>query len=169
MSRRDVGNEHRHEERADPAGSAFNHDARLLFERRNAANAAADQHAGTIAVERLRHGIQTGRRHRLTGRGDGELGEPVRAADLLPVHVPLGLETLHLRGEAHIEFGAGLEMGDAGGAAGTIQQRAPGRGQIVPDRRQQAGAGHDHPVSPVGAEFHARPPAPPYSTPFCCR
>src|SRR5690606_19923997 len=92
--RRDVRDEHRHEEGADPLRPSLEERLRLLLERRDPADPAADHDADPVTVEVVEPVGESGVAHRLVRDGDRELSEPVRPADLLAVHVLVRLEAL---------------------------------------------------------------------------
>jgi len=134
----------------------------LGLERRETADAAADDDAHPI-VRRFRRVILQARLvHRLVGGGHGKLQETVGPLDLFPVHVLLRIEVLDLGGEANGLIRR-IEQRDRSHAALSGEQRRPGLFDVEADGRQQAKARDDdavpftHDRSSPGGSFS--PPA----------
>ena len=79
-------------------------------------------------------------------RGDGEVDEPVVAADLLAVHVRRRVEVRDLGGDLAVERGR-IERGNPAHAGPAFHQRIPERLHAGPDRTHHTDAGDRH--SPV--------------------
>ena len=101
-------------------------------------------HAGADGAAPARRGL--GRRpdagvgERLLGSDEREAVRPRRVLEQPPVARERIVEALHLGGDAH-RIAARVELRDRGAAAAAGEQRAPGRLDIVADRRDEADAG----------------------------
>src|SRR5712691_3447284 len=78
-----VADEHRNGERGDALRPFVHQRAELVFERFQSADAAADDHAETVAINALEIDAAVLDRH--LGRGHGQLSETIRATDVLGV------------------------------------------------------------------------------------
>src|SRR5256885_16613346 len=76
------------------------------------------------------------------GRGDGVLREPIRAADLLAVHVLGRVETLHLAGDLRLVW-RGIETGDPPDTAPAMHEAIPGRRDGIAQGSHRPQAGDD--------------------------
>src|SRR5262249_36164146 len=123
----------------------------------DAADPGADDRADAIAVAVADR--QAGLVERLLRRGDGVVGEPVHAAGLFAVEVPLEIEAPDLASEPGLVLGR-IGPRDRGGARSALARRPPGRLHVAGEGRPQADPGYDDaPLTHrgiIGAR-HARP------------
>src|SRR5690606_2056733 len=145
----------------------LHHHARLVLERGDAADATADDHARAVAVELRVGAIQTRPLHRLLRSRDRELREPVRAPRLLPVHVLLRLEALHLARETAVVVLCRFEMRDRAGTALPGDEGVPGAADVVAEGGDETDARHHH--SAASIRCHGVCEKQGYSTHFSCR
>src|SRR5439155_14272561 len=108
----------------------------------DAAETCPQDHAGPLgelALEVLR---QPGRLDRFARSDEPELDEPVRAAELLAIEQPAGIEIVHLAGKTDREAGRieGLDRADPGAAG---DQAGPRRRNVVAERGDHPQTGHD--------------------------
>ena len=103
----------------------------LIFNEVHAPHPAADDHP---AAERINpFEFQPGIRHRLFGRGHGELDEPLAALDFLRAQVDRRIEAFDLSRNLRLQ-GAGIKTADPPDAASPRHERSPERLDIVADR-----------------------------------
>ena len=141
---RDVGDEHRNEERADLARPALAIDVVLLLEALEATDAAAEDHADAIRIVHGRIGeCRVG--HCLCRAGQGVLCVGVSTLGFLPIHVLQWIEALHLTREAHGELRR-VELRDRAGSRNAVDKGTPGRRHVVPDGRDRPKTGDDDPT-----------------------
>ena len=155
LAGRQVDQGRRNEEGADPAGAFFVQLDAGLFDRRQAANARADDDAGPFAaliILRRPSGVA----HGFVGRGDGVEDEIVDPPLILGRHDGVGIEGAfhvgaaaapavdprHFAGDV-AGIVAGVEGGDVPGAGLAGQERLPGDLDARTERGHKAEAGHD--------------------------
>jgi len=140
---RDVGDEHRDEERRDLPRSALAIDVMLLLEASQPSDPASDNDADTIGIQSVRLG-QAGVFHCLVGCTNRVLCELVSPFGFFPIHVGQRIEIFDLRRELDRKIRC-VEMRDRCGSRFSIQQRTPSRRHVVSDWRYRSHAGDDDP------------------------
>src|SRR5579884_2694612 len=131
----------RDEKRRDAVRALFEQDAMFALDHLESANAAADVHADAVAPFALDG--KPGIGHGELGSSHRELYEARGLADLLLLHVPLGVEVLDLAGEARGKAGR-VEQLDVGNAAASLADGAPGFFRANANGAEQTDAGNDN-------------------------
>src|SRR6476661_1970562 len=154
---RDVGDEHRDEERRDLPRPAFAIDVVLLLEALQPADAAAEDDAGGIGIVAV-SGPELGILHGLDGSRDRVLRVSVGSLGFFSIHVLERIEPFDFAREPHREL-ARVELGDRRRAGAPVDQRTPGRRHVVADWRERTDPGDDDPSLRHALTFSLRYPS----------
>ena len=137
-----VPDEHRNGERGDAIGTFVEERAVLVFERFQAADAAADHDAETIAIDLLEIEIRIG--HGAFRRGHREMGKAIGALVFLRIiEDRFRIKVANLAADFAVVTG-GLEISDRVDAAPAFEKIIPEGFQLVAQGRRDAHAGDDY-------------------------
>ena len=119
----EIDDDHRDEERRDPAGATRSVHLVVLFDRLESADSRADVHADAVRLARAER--EPGVVHRHLGRRQRVVDERVHLLDLFGVDEVGGVEVLDLGGDPAVEEGR-IESRDAADARLPSDEGGPG-------------------------------------------
>jgi len=144
-----VADGHRDEEGGHSIRPLLAHEQDLVGQSSNAADAGADDHAGSLGFRAFESRREPGLVHRLAGRHERQLNVAIVSALVFAIEDRRRIEILDLGGDAGGQP-RGIELCDGTHARSAGNHSVPGGGDVEPESRQGAHTRDDNSGLPAG-------------------